>query len=329
MGLSIIMGNKMNIARDELRKLYFDDKLSMEEIGKKYDYNHVTIINRFREYGWKSRGHLGNRTPIGITKVNLSKLYFEKNLPAASIAKIIHHTKSGVETKMRSWGLIGRGNNHRVHHKYKKINFSKNKLEKAYLIGFRLGDLNVRLVKTVIMVRCSSTIYQQVALIRSLFSQYGGVNLSKARRGTYEINCYLDNTFDFLIPKWEKIPKWILNDRDTFLSFLAGYADAEGYFDATRDGLRISSQQKAIIFECCEGLNRFGFMCNTPIIVRRAGHVQKDGVINNKDMWSFAIYKRSTTFSLMSAILPYLRHLHKKKAAETIVKQLLSKISKL
>lgn len=318
------MNKKIEISKSLLKKLYYDDKLSMTKIGKVFDCNHATIVNRFKEYGWKSRGRLGNRVPIGITKDNLSRLYYKMHLSADKIARIIHHTKSGVESKMRSWGLEGRGNTGRVHFKYKKSNFDGDKVAMAYLIGFRLGDLNVYKRKTVIVVRCSSSIYQQAVLIRQLFSPYGGVSISRAQRGTYEVYCFVNNTFDFLLPKWEFAPDWILCEKPTFFSFLAGYSDAEGYFDKRRSGLRVSSQQKGIIFQCYECLNKLGFSCNKPIVVRRAGHIQKNGVVNNKDMWSFSIYRRSTVQKLMVELLPYIHHSHKRKAAAYIIKQLLS-----
>jgi hypothetical protein len=40
----------------------------------------------------------------------------------------------------------------------------------------------------------------------------------------------LNVTFDFLLPKQDAVPGWILESDEPFFAFLAGYIDAEGYF---------------------------------------------------------------------------------------------------
>src|SRR5205823_9762542 len=39
----------------------------------------------------------------------------------------------------------------------------------------------------------------------------------------------LNMTFEFLLPKQDAVPEWILESDEPFFAFLAGYVDAEGY----------------------------------------------------------------------------------------------------
>lgn len=139
------------ITRQELNNLYGKQKLSTFQIAQKFGCSHATIVNRMRKFGIKSRGHLGLIKPI-------------------KISKIVHRSEGGIERRFKSYGIPSRGLANRAS-KYKKHNFSGDLLEKAYMIGFRLGDLNVYSPKNIICVRCSSTKRAQIKLIKNLFKK--------------------------------------------------------------------------------------------------------------------------------------------------------------
>lgn len=145
------------------------------------------------------------------------------------------------------------------------------------MIGFRLGDLNVYHPKNIICVRCSTTYEGQISLIKKLFEKYGGVYSYFAPRGTYEICCYLNNSFEFLLPKEDKVPNWILKDNRCFLAFFAGYIDAEGYISIRRRGLEIQSYDKNILRQSWKKLKILGITCPKPTLSKPAGYVQKNG----------------------------------------------------
>jgi len=78
---------------------------------------------------------------------------------------------------------------------YEKRPFSGSLEEKAYMIGFRLGDLNVYKPyknSQIYVVRCHTTLQDQVEVIQSLFSPYGGVKICQSDNG-FTINCFVDN----------------------------------------------------------------------------------------------------------------------------------------
>jgi len=220
---------KFKISKKDLRNLYHHQKFSMNEIAKKYGCNHVTIVNRMKKYDLKSRGHLGLTKPIRISKEKFEYLYCTQRLSLDKIAKILHCSGGGLQRKIKNFGIKTRPISERAC-KYKKKDFNGNLEEKAYMIGFRLGDLNVKPTKNLIQVRSSTTKRNQMILIKNLFSPYTTPHVWKAKRGTFEIVALLNKSFDFLLPKNDNVESWILKKPKYFLAFFAGYADAEGCF---------------------------------------------------------------------------------------------------
>lgn len=318
------------ISKKELEKFYFKDKLSMFQIADNLGCTHSAIVYKFKKFGLKSRGHLGLTKPIRLTKQGFKFLYNKRGLSLKKIANIVHCSESGLERRFKKYNLVSRGIKNRAC-KYKKGDFSGDLLEKAYLIGFRLGDLNIMKRVSVIQVRCSTTIPAQIKLIKNLFSTYTSPYITKAKRGTFEIVCLVNRSFDFLLPKEDKLPEWVLKSQKYFLSFFAGYTDAEGCFFLKRprkyrgvwgSGFEIQSQQEGIIKELWKGINIYNISSPTPKIARRGGSIDKRGVINNKDMWRFDINKKASLRRFIGLIEPYLKHENKLKTVAKIKKNL-------
>lgn len=249
----------------------------------------------------------------------MKNLYLQRKLTQKQIAKKFGHSSYGIQRWMKIYGIKGRSyyESHKVSPKY---DFSGDSVEKAYLIGFRLGDLNIYRVKNLIQARCSSTIPNQISLIRNLFEKYGHVHVWKAKRGTFEIVVLLNKSFSFLIPKQDRIEKWILKRDKYFLSFLAGYSDAEGSYYLKRSHYKralypsgmfeIQTYDKnllATISYKLEGLN----IKNTYRLSRKAGKIDKRGVINNKDVWKITISRKQSLWNFIKLIKGY--HQHKSK----------------
>lgn len=269
---------KYTISKEDLYHLYFQQKFSTVKIASIFGCSHATVLNRMKEYGLPRRSKLGLRKPLSLNKTTLNYLYNTRNLSAEKIAKIIHRSRGGVERKIKQFNIKTRNINNRAC-KYKKTDFSGNPIEKAYMIGFRLGDLNVYKRKNVIVVRCSTTKRAQVSLIKNLFSPYGGTNISEAKRGTYEIYVFLNNSFTFLLPKEDKIPDWIIENNKYFLAFFAGYADAEGslYLHTTKGKwtrsfavFELASYDKNVLYQLWKGLKRLEIDSPLPSLTSRA-----------------------------------------------------------
>ena len=193
--------------------------------------------------------------------------------------------------------------------KYKKKNFNGNLEEKSYMIGFRIGDLNVYRVKSTTVARCSTTKQAQVFLIRNLFSSYGGVHITKAKRGTYEVVAYLNSSFNFLIPKTDNIPGWIVKNNRYFLAFFSGYADAEGslHFHKTYKGklnlfpiFEISSYDKTILHKIWHHYRKINVKIPKPKISRPKGTPCNDNkYFSNGDCWRLTTGKKDSLWKII------------------------------
>ncbi len=310
---------KVPVSENKLRIWYLKDKISMFQIADRLGCTHSAIVYKLRKFGIKSRGHLGLTEPIKLTKDGFEYLYYKRGLSLKKISNIAHCSESGLERRFKSYNLKSRTTQNRTS-KIKKFDFSGDLIEKAYLIGFRLGDLNIMKRVSVTQVRCSTTHIAQVKLIKNLFIPYTTPTISKAKRGTTEIVCLVNKSFDFLLPKKDKIPKWILTNKKRYWSFFAGYVDAEGCFYLQKphtnrkiwsSGFEVQSQQKGIIKSLWQNMPNSKIVSPFPKISRKAGSVDKRGIINNKDMWRININRKESLRNFISYIEPYLKHREK------------------
>lgn len=321
----------INIPKDHLKELYLKRKLSTDAVGKIFNCNHATVLNYLKKYNIPRRSRLGNRKPVNIPKEILFKLYHVDRLTQKQIAEKFGHSPYGVERWMKIYGIKTRGYSE-SHTKHPKFNFSGDSLQKAYLIGFRLGDLYVSRVKNLIQVHCSTTIKEQVNLIRELFKNYGYVHIKRASRGTFEISILLNQSFGFLLAKQDKIEDWVFADNKLFLSFLAGYADAEGsyylrkpYYKFAKSGwgvFEIESYDKNILRSIFKYLTFLGIESSF-YKARTKGYTDKRGVRNNKDAWRLTIVKKQSLWNFVKLIEPYHKHENKLRELREVKNNLL------
>lgn len=221
-----------------------------------------------------------------------------------------------------------------VHTKYPKYDFNGNITEKAYLIGFRLGDLNVYRVHELIQVRCSTTIKEQMLLIQKLLKKYGNVHVWKAKRGTFEIIVLLNKSFDFLIPKNDVIEDWIMGSDHYFFSFLAGYADAEGSYYLRNPYYKlgkykwgvfeIQTYDKSILLTISKHLFSLGVE-NTFSRSKIKGYIERSGIKHNKDSWRVTIVKKQSLWNFIKLIEPFHKHQNKLRDLTRIKNNLLER----
>lgn len=325
---------KVNISKKELERLYLQKKLSTGEISKILDCTHVTVLNRLKEFKIKSRTKLGTRKPVRIAKEELNRLYHQEKLTQKQIAKKFGHAPYGIQRWMKIYGIKSRDYSE-ANTKYPKYNFSGNLIEKAYMIGFRLGDLNVMRVKNLIQVRVSSTIPAQTQLFTDLFSNYGHVHIhhfvrEKTGKKIIDATCLLNKSFKFLLPKEDKMPTWILNSKKYFLAFFAGYSDAEGsfYFKKPLNKIpcgvfTIQSYDKEIITSSAQMLGRIGISCYGPILAQKAGYVDKRGIRRNGDCWRFDVIKKRDLWKFTNLVEPLIRHQNKLNKVKDIKRNLI------
>jgi transposase-like protein len=217
----------------EVVRLYCDEGRSVEQIARELGWSTSAIYSRLVGLG------IARRTPwarnaVECTIDDLRSLYVEERLSLSEIARRYGCSLTTIWRKLQAFGIACReGGSDPL---YARHDFSGELAEKAYLIGFRIGDLNVELHGRTVVVKCTSTRSEQVALFRDLFERYGHVHtdeatLARRQRQSIGMSVALNRSFDFLLPKQDCVPDWIRDGGDeVFFAFLAGYIDAEGYF---------------------------------------------------------------------------------------------------
>jgi hypothetical protein len=255
------------------------------------------------------------RKKIIIPKNELVRLYYKEKKSKYKIGDIYGCSFSTVLHRMRDYGLKPLSRSV-IQSKYTKENFCGDDIIKAYIIGFRLGDLNV--YKTtpkseVIIVRCHTTNQDQVDIMNILFKEYGHVTVKKNdRNGSFTINCFLNDSFDFLLPKKDSVDDWITKSNKLSLAFIAGYIDAEaniGVYDG-RARFKIDSYDKNIIFWFFCLLKKNKVFCPKPAMIGKKNQIynKEHGYKYHKDLWRIRISESKSLEKFLKVIKPYLKH---------------------
>ncbi len=252
---------------------------------------------------------------IIISKKELIYLYWKKGLSPYKIADLYNCSFSTVTNRMKDHKIPFRDSVD-AKMKYKKFNFSGNLEEKAYLLGFALGDLSVckkSVNSKTIVVRCHTTNDTQVRIIEKMFEKYGKVTVSTSKYGA-NINCFLDLSFDFLLGKKDYVGVWINEQKEFGLAFLAGYTDAEGSFGINqgRGRFKIDSYDKNILNWAYKMLVEMGILAKIRMIGKR-GELRSDGTYFKKDLWRLTINKADSLYKFIGLIRFYLKHGKRRK----------------
>ncbi len=205
---------------------------------------------------------------------------------------------------------------------YPRHPFSGDRVEEAYLRGFRTGDLNVRMdmsTSQTISVRCGTTRTAQVDLIRELFEPYGHVHIRQGTHGETQVECTLDLSFRFLLEKEDRVPDWVMQNDACFWAFLSGYADAEGYIGMSRQRnhyqtrVEIASCDVGILQGLWTGLNRRGVHCLQPTL-KRPATTDQEGRGRHADYYCLGIYSKTAADRFFRGVDSYLKHADKRAA---------------
>lgn len=262
---------------------------------------------------------MASATGGNISPNTLKRLYTEERLSSWSMADQCGISRSHVFALLRHYSIPVR-TPAEAHRKYDRRPFTGSLAEKAYLLGFAIGDLRVRMQHKngeTISVACSSTHPAQISLIQELFSPYGRVWIgSPNSRGVVSCEAYVDLSFKFLLPEHRSVD-WVFNRSDSFFGFLAGFTDAEG-------SLFISGQGKATITwgqydgellgSIKRTLDTYAIQTGNVINDHLAGYQGRDGYVRQKDYCHLTCTKRASLGKLLDSLEPHLRHQEKREA---------------
>ena len=324
------MTNRLKISSAQLIDLYLNKKLSTHKIAKMYGVTpqlirYYLIKNKIRLRKPKSK----QKVKYKISKRKLEELYLKKRLSLDKICKLLKiRSRTTITLKLMRYGIPIRTISE-AKTKYPKRNFSQNPQEKAYLLGFRTGDLTAYRNGNLIRVNTASTHLAQLEVIKKIFGKYTRVKTYpfKNQNGTKELSIYCDlnQSFKFLLDKLDRIPDEIMENPKLFYSFLAGYSDAEGSWDIFKNTdntvtfhFRIATSDKIILKQISDKLEKMGYHCKFSLFARK-GKKATFGKYK-KNLYAVRIWRKKDVIRLASIILPLSYHKEKIKRMRFILK---------
>lgn len=256
---------------------------------------------------------------VSITQEDLYRLYWGEHKSSIEIAKLYHCRGMTIRNRIREFGIQKRSASD-ARMRYKKQNFSGDSVERSYLLGFRLGDLSAYQTSTrsdLIIVRCHTTQMTQVALIRDLFFPYGHITISTGVHG-YNINCYVNTTFKFLLPKYTRVPKIVEKSSSSVWAFIAGYVDVEESFGINQGKARfkLDSYDVHVLDWMVHMFQEFSLSVKFRRIALKGQPQYKTGIFH-KDLWRLEINEAKSILLFIMRIRDYIRH--EKRKTDMIV----------
>lgn len=308
-----------NLNAEKLQSLYWNDKLSILQIATMYGCAQRTIHNRMLEYDIPRRS-----LEKPLPKDELEKLYIGKKMSTRKIALVYQCAYSHVDKYIRKYKFPIRSLAE-AHITTFRAPFSGDLSERAYLLGFRIGDLRVRKVyknSETILVDCGSTRMDIIEHVKNMFEPYGRIWIGKPTKlNKIQVECSLDESFSYLLPKYQAFPKWTTQNQKTLLSILAGFIDAEGCFSIFGNGqafFSLGNYNKDILLQIATLLDKlkihFRFFLSS-----RVGYVSREGYVRNGDYWILQINRKYDLYCFVKKIYPYLRYVRKINDANRVL----------
>ena len=228
--------------REDLERLYSGEKLSAAKIAEAYGlkYRSPKVAESTILYHLKKNGIQRRDRAEHIRKVTEEMVdgWVARYQAGESLKQIAEEAVGSVTVwnHLKARGLVLRDKidaQIQAVTKYDRKSFSGDRIERAYLMGLRYGDLDAAKHGRAVRVRVSTTHPAMADLFESLFSPYGHIHRypRRARLVRYEwtLECDLDGSFEFLLDK-ASIAELEAFTQPEFVGFLAGAFDAEGSF---------------------------------------------------------------------------------------------------
>lgn len=264
------------------------------------------------------------RAKILIPESELRRLYLIEKWSPARIGKRYACDAVTVRTRLKE-AKIAFKTKSAAQTRYPRLNFSGTSIQKAYMLGFRYGDLNVYKPKgasETIVVRSHSTHRVQGDLFKKLFEEYGRVSVHSGRK-TIQMNCYLNLSFSFLLTKYpSNIRTWVLSNPLYQWAFSAGYIDAEGTFGLNqgRGRFKVDAYDYAILSDMHEFFLNYGLRSKFRIIAKKGENDY--GWVWKEDLWRLSINEAGSLETMILNIDPYLQHEKRKNDANMVLQNI-------
>jgi hypothetical protein len=262
------------------------------------------------------------RAKIHIPKRELERLYIRKRLSPATIGARYGCTSITVRNRLIEAGIPLKTKSV-AQNKYAKRDFDGSDTAKAYMLGFKYGDLNVYMPtggSQTVIARCHTTQGAQEKVFIRIFDRYGTITASRNSRSVH-LNCYLNTSFKFLMGKYPAaMRRWLSSSETLLWAFAAGYIDAEGAFGLNqgKGRFKIDAYDRAILADIHRLFLRAGIRSKFRVIAKKGENDY--GWIWKQDVWRVSVNEAQSLEKLVRFLKPLL--LHEKRIADArIVKR--------
>lgn len=253
---------------------------------------------------------------IFVRREELYDMYVNQKLSSLKIGQKLGVPHRTIRKKLKKFNIPRRTLSEALVKK-KRVSFSGNLAEKAYLLGLRTGDFWARKKNHSIRVQTTTTHPAQIELLRNSLGKYGDVcqyySKHKMRQDEWFIYVDLDCSFDFLVEKPTVIPSWILENENFFYSFLMAYSDCEGCFkvikshnNSVRFVFSLKTGDKIILEQIKKRIEQDGYFV-TFYLDQEKGKKGNYG-FSNFNIYNLTIYRKENIFCFIQQILPLSKH---------------------
>jgi len=307
--------------KEDLQRLYVEEKLSAMKIAKVYDLKYAspktaesTILYHLKRHGIVRRDPTAHVRKVTAVMVDEWVARYQKGESLKHIAgdfvdpvTVFEHLhKRGLKLRDKVEAQIA------AVQKHQKRPFAGDSREKAYLIGLAVGDLATTRHGRAVRIRLSTTHPAMARLFRGLFAGYGPIfeypRRSLLTEYEWSLDCDLDNSFRFFLEMSQYVPR-LLKDDELFLCFLGGFFDAEGsiYYHKKKERgafeFSISNTNECLMRAINDKLVQIGF---NPVMSRQAQDPERAigrGVKNSQDhIWRITLWRYEEVRRLVKAI---------------------------
>ncbi len=280
-------------------------------IGKETTRRYLSKVLKLRS----KTEYLNLKRGCRLDPQKIVKLYTDDKLSLNDVARLFNASVGGIK-----WTLIKNDVKLRTKHegstlkigKYEKRNFDGTDNEKAYLMGITLGDAHVRPTSSfTIEVGTTSTHKSLIDIFTNSFRKYtDGVIVSKDEKRGLRFCSYVNNTFGFLIEVKRNVE--IIKDfnQNMFLSFLAGFFDAEGcivkskHRKKLRCVIKIGNTNKEILEIIKERLEELQLHPKIYLYSRPGKYHYQKGrkIINRKSYYMLEVCRKEEILQLLNRL---------------------------
>jgi len=319
--------------KEDLERLYVNEQLSAMKISKCYGLRYpnpksgeAMILHYLKKRGIKRRDPADHIRKVTEEMEDEWVRRYKGGQSLHDIAAggfspvtvLLHLRKRGVELRDKVEAQI------QAVTKHAKKPFNEDPNLRAYLIGIAKGDFWITNHGRAIRARLGTTHPGMAKLFRELFEPYGPIYEYPKRTPLtgfeWSLDCDLDSSFKFLANSRELLSD-IFSSKDLFLSFLAGFFDAEGsvyYHKKAGIGafeFSLANTDVEILEMIRGGLRELGLSPNLREqrrILRRT--IRGTNIISTKPIWRLELWRHEDVARILKQ-LP-LRHPEKVAKAE-------------